>query len=167
MHAWYNVALLNKIKDKLIEKGQTVAVAESVTAGFLQAGFSQAKDAMKFYQGGITAYNLGQKSKHFNIDPIHALNCNCVSERVSSEMADKVAVAFASDWGIAITGYASPDPEKGVEQLFAFYSFYYRGKNMGTEKIESKTMEVAEVQLFYVNHIYDRFYDILKVYDKA
>jgi PncC family amidohydrolase len=104
----YNVAVINKIKKILVEKEQTIAVAESVTSGHLQAGFSLTKEAMQFFQGGMTAYNLGQKARHFHVDPIHAFRYNCVSETVANDMSREVAKIFSSDWGISITGYASP-----------------------------------------------------------
>ena len=58
----------------LIKKKNTIAVAESVTAGNLQAVFSLAKDATAFFQGGITAYNIGQKCRHLLVEPTHAIN---------------------------------------------------------------------------------------------
>lgn len=67
MFMLYNIDTLNKIKDFLIEGKQTLAVAESVTSGHLQAAFSAATLASKFFQGGITAYNIGQKSRHLFI----------------------------------------------------------------------------------------------------
>ena len=63
---------LNRIKDILIRRNETLAVGESVTSGILQTAFATAMDASKFYQGGITAYNLGQKSRHLHINSIHA-----------------------------------------------------------------------------------------------
>jgi PncC family amidohydrolase len=102
----------------LYERQQTVAVAESVTSGQLQTFLSLPDHAMDFFQGGITAYNLGQKTKHLNVDPIHAFACNCVSEKIAETMARNVMTQFNSDWGIGITGYASPVPEKNIEDLY-------------------------------------------------
>src|SRR5688500_10162567 len=140
MFDWQNEydPLLNHIKTILLEKKQTVAVAESVTAGHLQVMLSLAENAQEFFQGGITTYNLGQKSRHLHVDPIHAISCNCVSERVAAQMANHVASLFMSDWGIAITGYASPVPEKNIQQLFACYAFYFRGVKMAVQTITAE-----------------------------
>lgn len=119
--------LLRHIRQLLTGNQQTVAVAESVTAGHLQVALSLAEKAMEFFQGGITTYNLGQKTKHLNIDPIHGQLCDCVSEKVALEMATAVGPLFAADWGIAITGYASPMPELGIHDLFAYYAFSFKG----------------------------------------
>jgi PncC family amidohydrolase len=79
--------IIQSIANILIERQQTIAVAESVTSGNVQVSLASATDATKFFQGGITAYNLGQKSRHLNVDPINAMACNCVAEQVAHEMA--------------------------------------------------------------------------------
>ena len=118
----YNYRVIENIKAILIAEKLTLSVAESVTSGHLQAAFSSAKDASKFFQGGITAYNAGQKCRHLNIEPIAALENNCVTEKVACEMAAKVNKLFISDFGISITGYAARMPEQGVNSLFAFFA---------------------------------------------
>src|ERR1700744_5054559 len=97
---------INTIKDRLIGSGQSVAAAESVTSGHLQAALSLAANARGVYQGGLTAYNLGQKARHLSIEPIHALECDCVSDRVSARMALEVAQLFSANYGLGVTGYA-------------------------------------------------------------
>ncbi len=106
----YNEEHIKSIADFMLSRKYTLAVAESVTAGHLQAALSTAEDATLFFQGGITAYNIHQKYVHLNIDPVHAITCNCVSTQVAEEMAESVCRIFGSDWGIGITGYASPLP---------------------------------------------------------
>src|ERR1051325_1421918 len=96
----YNEEIINSIKEKLVAAKESIAVAESVTSGHLQAALSQAENASFFFQGGITAYNLGQKSRHLNIDPIQAENCDSVSKDVAIKMALEVSKMFTSNWGV-------------------------------------------------------------------
>ena len=145
----------DRLRDLLLAKKQTVAVAESVTAGHLQVAFSMAENAREFFQGGITTYNLAQKAKHLRVDPTQALRCNSVSEEVAAEMAREVRILFMSDWGIAVTGYASPVPEKNISQLFACYSFYFRDREMGRYTITVENDSPSVVRRFYVSHILD------------
>ena len=140
---------IRSIKEWMLAHNETIAVAESVTSGLVQFAFSTAEDAMKFYQGGITVYNLGQKSRHLHIEPIHALSCDCVSEQVSREMALNVSTLFTSDWGIGITGFASPVPESG-NKLFAFYAIVHLGKIHTSGKINAEKNEPFKVQTFFV-----------------
>ena len=153
--------LLNAIKDHLMQAGQTVAAAESVTSGLLQMAFSNAEDAMKFYQGGITAYNIGQKARHLDIDSIHAINCNCVSEKMAADMARSVCRLFTSDWGIGITGYASPAPESGGK-TFAYFAIAQGDTVKLSHRIEPRKKGVAEVQLEYVNTMLESWKALLE-----
>jgi nicotinamide-nucleotide amidase len=149
------------IKDYMLKSNQTVAVAESVTAGHIQAALSQAEFALQFFQGGITAYNLAQKYKHLQVEPIHAQQCNCVSEKVVMEMADNVCTLFKSDWGIAITGYATPMPEFSVEEPFAFFSFSFRGKNLEVKRIHTSINNSWEVQRFFTEEVIKEFASLI------
>ena len=158
----YDSDVINRVRDILLARKQTVAVAESVTSGHLQAAFSLADNALQLYQGGITAYNIGQKTRHLHIEPVHALSCDCVSEIVSAQMAKEVTSLFASDWGIGVTGYAAVVPEKSINKLFAYYSFNFRGKEVAAKKISVENNSPLEVQLFYTRHILSSFLEILK-----
>ncbi len=119
-----NANLLNPIRDHLIQEQETLAVAESVTSGLLQFMFSQVDEASGFYEGGITVYNLQQKIRQLAVDPAHARQTNCVSEKVAEQMAKHVARLFSSNWGIGITGYASPVPE-GNNQVYAYLAIVH------------------------------------------
>jgi len=145
----------------MLDHEETLSVAESVTSGHLQAAISLANNARKFFEGGITAYNLGQKSRHLHLNPIHAEANNCVSERIAHEMAVNVCKLFSSDWGIGITGYAAPVPECDITTLFAFYAISYRGNVLRSKRITCKKKQVHIVQEFYVNTILLDFSRIL------
>ncbi len=147
-----NPDIVNSIKDILLKRKETLSVGESVTSGLVQAALSQATDALQFYQGGITAYNVGQKYRHLNIEPIHALSCNCVSEKVARDMAVNSCQLFNSDWGIGITGYASPVPEAGHE-VFAWYAVAYRDKIISGDKLLPEKDHPFRVQLYYMRAV--------------
>ena len=56
-------SLLQNIGQYLSDANETVSVAESVTAGFLQFSFSQIYDAPKVFRGGLTVYEKNQKKQ--------------------------------------------------------------------------------------------------------
>jgi nicotinamide-nucleotide amidase len=149
----FNSKAIQKIKDQLTAKKQKLSVAESVTAGFLQAAFASADQALKYFEGGITTYNINQKVKHLQIDRQKGEECNCVSQQIADEMATGVCKLFGTDYGIAITGYATPVPESD-HKLFAFYSIYANNKVVQGAKIELVNGQSAEqAQLHYVDTI--------------
>jgi nicotinamide-nucleotide amidase len=157
------VSVLKSISKHLVSKGETLAIAESVTSGRLQAELSLADKATDFFQGGLTAYNLGQKVRHLHVDPIAAGRSNCVSLQISSTMALSVCNLFSSDWGIAVTGYASPMPERKVQKiLFAWLAIAYHGLVVSTQKIELKKISMLQAQEYYVKTILVSFDLLLK-----
>ena len=151
-----------QVAEILFQRHQTVAVAESVTSGQLQTFLSLPDHAMDYFQGGITAYNLGQKTKHLNVDPIHAMACNCVSERIAEAMAFNVMNKFNSDWGIGITGYASPVPEKNIEELFACFSICGRNDFSIAGIIHAKQDTQAAVSKYYTEAVLEKFLACLR-----
>ncbi len=158
----YNLQHINGIKDVLVRDHETLAVAESVTSGDLQSAFSQAREATLFYQGGITTYNLNQKTRLLNIDPVHAMACNCVSEEVARQMAIGVSKMFSTPWSIAITGYASPIPEMSLTDLYAYFALSHHGKIVLSRKIKGLKNDPAKVQLHYTNEVIREFFIHLK-----
>jgi nicotinamide-nucleotide amidase len=160
MDMLYDEKLINNIKDMLIKKNHTLSLAESVTSGHLQAAFSLAKDASQFLQGGITAYNGGQKCRHLDIEPIAGLNNDCVTEQVACEMALNVNKLFISNYGIAITGYASKMPEKGINDLHAFFAIAEKNKLLLCKKITAGK-EGLEAQVDYTRQVIKEFANLL------
>lgn len=143
----------NTIRALLTERHETLAVAESVTAGYVQAILSAADEALFFFQGGITAYNLGQKARHLQIDPIEAQRTNCVSAKIALQMSQGVQKLFMSDYGIAITGYAAPVPEKGITELYAWVAATHRSEVLAIEKITSAADTAPAVQIDYAEQV--------------
>lgn len=159
----FDAELLTKLKDLLISRKETLAVAESVTAGYLQAALASAEEALQFFQGGITTYNLGQKAKHLNVDPIHAEQVNCVSDKVAEQMAREVTALFNCQWGIAITGYASPVPEEGIDELFAHIAISHFNTCVLCTTIKAPKGDSNSVRLFYANYVLSIFVKQLSV----
>lgn len=149
------------IRAYMIAQSETIAVAESVTSGLLQWYLSAIPDASKFFQGGITAYNVGQKYKHLGVEPLYATSVNCVSARVAAEMAKHCCCTFASEWSIAVTGYASAVPESGNE-CFAFYAIAKREKIVAEGKIIPPGDLPEHIQRFYANEILEILGNILE-----
>jgi len=157
----FDKKLIDSIGAKFKDNNTSIAVAESVTAGLLQAAFSNAASASLFFQGGITAYNIGQKCRHLLVEPLHAMECNCVSQKIAVEMSKNACQLFVSDYGIGITGYAARMPEKDVHELFAFYAITSKDKILQQGKIMADVEEGLEAQLFYVNDVLQKLDSVL------
>lgn len=113
---------MSELKDLMLRRPRlTLAVAESLTCGHVQAGIGAISGASDFFLGGITAYTLDQKVRHLGVDRAAAAAVNSVSAAVAEQMARGAATLFGADLGLATTGYAEPAPDKGVAVPFAWW----------------------------------------------
>ncbi|HYH55075.1 MAG TPA: CinA family protein [Anseongella sp.] len=157
----YNQDCLDKLKEILLRKEQTLSVAESVTSGHLQAALSSAIDAMRFFQGGITAYNAGQKTRHLMVEPIYAKEHDCISEDVAATMARSSNQLFLSHYAIGITGYASKPPGTGITELFAFVAIAKGREVLLVRKLRSEGGNITQVQVDYTNQSLQLLLDLI------
>lgn len=131
----FQESIIKEIGDVLHERKESIAVAESVTAGFLQLALSSITAASAVFKGGITTYTIDEKVRLLDIDASEAAVKNCVSESITEQMARNVARLFDSTWAIATTGFATQVPESNFKQ-FAFCTIYHHNKILFTKKIE-------------------------------
>lgn len=153
----FDKKLMDSVGEKLKNKDETVAVAESVTGGLLQAAFTVGEEASSFFQGGITAFNVGQKYRHLLVEPLHALSCDSVSLNIAENMAKQVCNMFASNYGLATTGYAATSPEKNINKLFTYYAITEGSEILDSGIVNSTNNEGLDTQLFYVHEIMKKF----------
>jgi nicotinamide-nucleotide amidase len=100
----------------LVERGETVSVAESVTAGGLGDALTQAPGASKAFSGGVIAYSNDVKINILGLDRTLIDQFSVVSEEVAIAMADAVRDKFGTTWGIATTGIAGPGDFEGIPE---------------------------------------------------
>ena len=158
----FSERLLKEIKNGLCQSHTRLAVAESVTAGFLQLACSQMENATAVFAGGITTYAMDEKIRILQVDAEEAKRCNCVSASITDQMAVAVAALFHADWGIATTGYATVVPESRGE-LFAFISVAHQGKLVDRKKIELQLpMDAVDAQYAYTIAALENMTDALR-----
>ncbi|MCU7613490.1 nicotinamide-nucleotide amidohydrolase family protein [Chryseobacterium sp. GMJ5] len=145
--------VLKFISESLINAGETVSMAESVTSGFLQFSFSQMKDASQFFKGGITVYTLDEKVNLLRIDQEKAERCNCVSMEIAEDLALNIARLFKTDWSIGVTGYATPVEESDY-QIFAYFAFSYKNEIIFSKKMSlHPRTKAVNAQMYYSEFI--------------
>jgi len=126
----------------LTKPALTLAVAESLTAGHVQAQIASTSGASDFFLGGITTYNLEQKVKQLGVNRAHARSVNGVSQRVAVEMASGALKLFGAQVALATTGYAEPAPKQKVKTPHAWWAICHRVRG-GAVMVVSGYVEVA------------------------
>lgn len=93
----------------LAAAGQTVALAESATAGDVMARLGRVPGASAALRGGTVVYSAAAKTG-IGVDPALLTAHGTVSAQVTEALAAAARDRFGADWGIAVTGVAGPDP---------------------------------------------------------
>lgn len=104
-----------------LEKGNSLAVAESCTGGELSARLTAIAGASKFFKGSLIVYSNQWKENLLDVPGSLLQEKGAVSPEVASKMAEGLIEKMAVDYGIAITGIAGPDGgslEKPVGTVF-------------------------------------------------
>lgn len=96
------------ISAHLVERKETVSVAESCTGGLLGAALTELSGSSTYFLGGIQAYSNITKSGVLGVASESISSFGAVSEKVASEMALGVIKLMGSNWGLSITGVAGP-----------------------------------------------------------
>lgn len=104
---------VEQIIEFLSKRGETVSVAESLTAGGLANTLTSASGSSQVFVGGITAYRNEIKTWMLGVDAKLISEHTVVSEEVANAMGDGAIKAFGSTWAIATTGAAGPEPLEG------------------------------------------------------
>jgi nicotinamide-nucleotide amidase len=97
----------------LTVKGETLAVAESLTGGLVAAEITSVPGASNVFRGSVTAYATELKHELLGVDAALLAANGAVDPQVAAQMAAGVRKALGTDWGIATTGVAGPEPQDG------------------------------------------------------
>ncbi len=105
----YGCQMLSKIiSDRLRERDQLLAVAESCTGGLLASCFTDIPGASKTFAGGVVAYTNAAKVQLLNVPECLLAQHGAVSPEAAVAMATGAAERLSAEYALSITGYAGP-----------------------------------------------------------
>jgi nicotinamide-nucleotide amidase len=102
------VAIAEKIAVRLIERRQTIAVAESSTGGLISASLLAVPGASAYFLGGAVVYTRDARRILMDIPDEAMKGIRSASESYASLLASQIRQRFASDWGLSETGATGP-----------------------------------------------------------
>lgn len=98
---------------ELTARKQTVATAESLTAGLLAATIAGIPGASNVLRGGLIVYATDLKASLAGVDPRTLDRDGPVASSTAGALAEGAARRCRADWGIGLTGVAGPDGQDG------------------------------------------------------
>jgi competence/damage-inducible protein CinA-like protein len=97
------------VLDALRQRGLTLGIAESLTAGLVAARLGAVPGASDVLRGSLVTYASDVKFDLLDVTPGPV-----VSEPAALEMAEGACRVLGADVGLALTGVAGPDPQEGM-----------------------------------------------------
>lgn len=93
----------------LAARGETVATAESCTAGRIAAELTAIPGASRYVLGGAVVYSNAEKVRQCGVSQALLDEHGAVSEPVARALAEGIRARVGATWGIGVTGIAGPD----------------------------------------------------------
>ena len=97
----------------LIARGASVATAESLTGGLVCAALTSVPGSSAVVRGGVVAYSVAVKADVLGVDGDLLERQGAVDPAVAVQMAAGARRVLDSDYDVATTGSAGPDPDPG------------------------------------------------------
>ena len=102
------VAIAKQIAAHLIERRQTIAVAESSTGGLISASLLAVPGASAYFLGGAVVYTRDARRILMDIPDDAMKGIRSASEPYAKLLASQMRTRFATDWGLSETGATGP-----------------------------------------------------------
>jgi PncC family amidohydrolase len=102
------VALAGRVAARLVERRETVAVAESSTGGLISAALLAVPGASAYFLGGAVVYTRRARRALAAIDDAAMAGLRSASEPYAALLARTVRDRHGATWGLAETGAAGP-----------------------------------------------------------
>ena len=130
-------ALAYEVIGALRARRQTVATAESLTAGLLCAALTCVPGSSAAVRGGLVVYATELKTRLAGVSPDLLAEHGAVHPEVARQLAAGSAARCGATWGVGLTGVAGPDRQDGVAPGRVYLAI------AGPETVRSATIDVA------------------------
>ncbi|MET0237706.1 MAG: CinA family protein [Kibdelosporangium sp.] len=106
---------LESVIASLTDRQETVATAESLTAGLVLAALTSVPGSSAVVRGGFVVYATELKWGLAGVDPALLAERGAVDPDVAVQLAIGARDRCGASWGLGLTGVAGPDSQDGVE----------------------------------------------------
>jgi nicotinamide-nucleotide amidase len=102
------VAIAGQVAAKLIERHESIAVAESSTGGLISAALLAVPGASAYFLGSAVVYTRDARRILMDIPDEAMKGIRSASEPYAKLLAQQVRERFSSHWGLSETGATGP-----------------------------------------------------------
>lgn len=104
--------LESTVLERLRARGETLALAESMTGGRIASLLTAVPGASEAFRGGAVVYSARAKTELVGLPESFLQAHGTVSEATTRALAEGIRKRLGARWGLAITGNAGPSEDK-------------------------------------------------------
>lgn len=131
------LSVIRSVHKLFIDKGLTLALAESCTGGLLSHYMTMLPGSSAFFQAGLVTYSNASKLSILGLVPDTIETYGVISETVAREMADKARALLKTDYALATTGNLGPEALEGKKRGLVYIAVSTHGKTVVKELLLS------------------------------
>jgi PncC family amidohydrolase len=155
-----NGTLENKLGEKLLKHGLTLATAESCTGGLVGNLITNVAGSSRYYLGGVVAYSYEAKVDLLSVswDTLNVHGAVCAD--TVKEMAIGARCALKSNVAVSLSGIAGPDggtPQKPIGTVWLGLSSkdgsWTRQYTFSGQRMEIKMQAAQEALKFVIEYL--------------
>lgn len=109
VYARSGATLPQVVQGMMVERGATLSVAESCTAGMIGARLTDAPGSSGFFRGGVLAYADRIKNEQLGVDLDVLKEHGAVSRQTVEQMAVGCRQKIGTDYALAVSGISGPE----------------------------------------------------------
>jgi nicotinamide-nucleotide amidase len=102
-----------EVLELLLRRGETLAVAESLTGGMLAATIVDVPGASRVFRGGLVVYATDLKASLAGVPAALLAERGPVDPDVATALASGARERCGAGWGLSTTGVAGPETQAG------------------------------------------------------
>lgn len=125
--------------ESLLARGETAAVAESCTGGYVAKLLTDVAGSSRWFGFGFVTYSDEAKQRQLGVAAATLQNPGAVSERTALEMAVGALAVSGATRALAITGIAGPDG--GTEAKPVGLVWFSRAARMGDGSVGAMALQ--------------------------
>ncbi len=139
----------------LVQRGETLAVAESCTGGLICSRLTDISGSSRYFERGVISYSNRAKIELLGVPSEVLKKFGAVSPQVAIAMAEGVRRVAGTDYGLSVTGIAGPtggSKDKPVGLVYIGFahrngSFYQRSLFVGSRQLNKERAAQAALNM--------------------
>ncbi|MDE2149960.1 MAG: CinA family protein [Gammaproteobacteria bacterium] len=127
--------LVARLAERLLARGQRLALAESCTGGLVAKLCTDRAGSSDWFEGGLVTYSNTLKQRLLGVSADTLAQAGAVSAQTVLAMVEGLLQATDADWGLAVSGVAGPgggSAEKPVGTVWIAWAG--RGQAVGASR---------------------------------